>query len=222
MDFLYQNVLNEFAFNASSPLYQTFVAQAYGSLYAKDFCPDLEDDVCWTHLMMGPNLENMLMRLTIQYKNPIFDMSESGSVGMEISSGTFYCININIANENAPSQSGSGNGIEAVIDLETFDNGDIGVTGDGADILVTNPGEYSLAQLKGFSASPGSAVEIRIRPEIFTITDSGLAFDYLDRKCVDTSVDKRDNLLEGSPGEEISYSLSNCLVSAAMTEIQNK
>ena len=221
MDFLYRNVLNDSAFSASAALYQTFVAQANGSWYAKDFCPDFYDDVCWTHLMMGPNLDNMLIRLTIQNKNPIFDMSESGSVGMEISSGTFYCINIDIANENAPSRSGSGNGIEAVIDLETFDNGDIGVTGDGADILVTNPGEYSLAQLKGFSASPGSAVEIRIRPEIFSITDSALKMDYLDRKCVDTSVDKRDNLLEGSPGVE-SYSLSNCLVSAAMTEIQKK
>ena len=140
---------------------------------------------------------------------------------MEISSGKFYCINIDIANENALSQSGSGNGIEAVIDLETFDNGDIGVTGDGADILVTNPGEYSLAQLKGFSASPGSAVEIRIRPEIFSITDAALKKDYLDRKCVDTTVDKRENLLGGSLGVE-SYSLSNCLVSAAMTEIKKK
>ena len=220
MDFLYQNVLSQFAFSVSSALYPTFIAQANGSWYAKDFCPDLDDDVCWTHLMMGPNLDNMLIRLTIQNKKTIFEMSESGSVGTEISSGTFYCININIANENGPSQSGSGNGIEAVIDLETFDNGDIGVTGDGADILVTNPGEYSLAQLKGFSASPVSAVEIRIRPEIFSITDSGLAFDYLDRKCVDTSIDKRD-LLKGAPGVE-SYSLSNCLVAAAMTEIQNK
>ena len=221
MDFLYRNVLNDSAFSASAALYQTFYAQANGSWYAKDFCPDFYDDVCWTHLMMGPNLDNMLIRLTIQNKKPIFEMSESGSVGMEISSGKFYCINIDIANENALSQSGAGNGIEAVIDLETFDNGDIGVTGDGADILVTNPGEYSLAQLKGFSASPGSAVEIRIRPEIFSITDSALAFDYLDRKCVDTSVDERENLLEGSPGVE-SYSLSNCLVSAAMTEIQKK
>ena len=222
MDFLYRNVLSDSAFSASAALYQTFVAQANGSWYAKDFCPDFYDDVCWTRLMMGPNLEKMLIRLTIQNKEPISDLSESDtdSVGMEISSGKFYCINIDIANENAPSRSGSGNGIEAVIDLETFDNGDFGVTGDGADILVTNPGEYSLAQLKGFSASPVSAVEIRIRPEIFSITDSGLAFDYLDRKCVDTSIDKRD-LLKGAPGVE-SYSLSNCLVAAAMTEIQNK
>ena len=217
MDFLYNNVFSDSAFSGSSALDQTFWAQVNGILYAKDFCPDLDDTVCWTRLMMGPNLEKMLIRLTIQDKKPLFEMSESGSVGMEISSGTFYCINIDIANENAPSQSGSGNGIEAVIDLETFDNGDIGVTGDGADILVTNPGEYSLAQLKGFSASPGSAVEIRIRPEIFSITDSALKMDYLDRKCVETSVDKR----EGAPDVE-SYSLSNCLVSAAMTEIQRE
>ena len=212
-------MFNDAAFNESE-LNQTFMAQVDKSHYAKTFCPDRLDDVCWSHLIMGPNLDNMLVRLTIQSKNPIFETTDSESLGMEISSGTFYCTNIDIANESTPVQSGVGNGIEAVIDLETFDNVDFGVTGDGADILVTNPGEYSLAQLKGFSASPGSAVEIRIRPEIFSITDSALSFDYQDRKCVDTSVDKRD-LLKGAPGVE-SYSLSNCLVSAAMTEIQNK
>ena len=201
-------------------LNQTFMAQVDKSDYAKTLCPDPLDDVCWTHLTMGPNLDKMLVRLTIQSKNPIFEMADSDSLGVEISSGTFFCININIANEGTSVQSGVGNGIEAVIDLETFDNADFGVNGDGADILVTNPGEYSLAQLKGFSASPGSAVEIRIRPEIFSITDSALTLDYLDRKCVHTSVDKRD-LLQGAPGVE-SYSLSNCLVSAAMTEIHNK
>ena len=65
MNFLYQNVLSD-----SDALYQTFVAQINGSLYAKDFCPDLDDYMCWTHLMMGPNLENMLIRLTIQNKKP--------------------------------------------------------------------------------------------------------------------------------------------------------
>ena len=113
------------------------------------------------------------------------------------------------------------NGVEVVVDLETFDNGDLEITGDGADILVTNPGEYSLAQLKGFSVSPGTAVEVHIRPEIYGITDAALAFDYLDRKCVDTFVDQRTDLLNGTHGI-INYSLSNCLVSAALLEIQTK
>ena len=212
------NVLNPSASSRSPALNEAFEAQVRNSLYAKDFCPNDADEVCWIRIMAGPNLENMLIRLAIRNKDPIFHMHDSDNVEMEISSGTFSCININ--NKAVPSQSGVKNGIEAVIDLETFDNGDFGVTNDGADILVTNPGEYSLAQLKGFSLSPGSAVEIRIRPEIFSITKSALAFDYLDRKCVETSVDEMI-VLEGSPGVE-GYSLSNCLVSAAMTEIMNK
>ena len=213
-------MLNYTAFDESE-LNQTFMAQVDKSDYAKTFCPDPLDDVCLTHLIMGPNLDNMLVRLTIQSKNPIFEMADFESLGVEISSGTFFCININIANESYPSQSGVGNGIEVVIDLETFDNGDLEVTGDGADILVTNPGDYSLAQLKGFSVSPGSAMEVHIRPARFSITQSALAFDYLDRKCVEPSVDKRENLLNGTYGVG-NYSLSNCLVSAALTEIQIK
>ena len=212
-------MLSPSALSRSPALNETFEAHVQNSGYAKKFCPNDADDMCWFRIMAGPNLENMLIRLAIRNKYPIFHMHDSDNVEMEISSGTFSCININ--NKAVPSQSGVKNGIEAVIDLETFDNGDFGVTSDGTDILVTNPGEYSLVQLKGFSTSPGSAVEIRIRPEIFSITKSALAFDYLDRKCVETSVDERENLLEGSPGVE-SYSLSNCLVSAALTEIKNK
>ena len=79
MKFLYQNMFGDSAFCTSA-----FDAQAKGSLYAEDFCPDFDDTRCWTRMMMGPNLETMLIRLTIQNKNPIFGMSESGSLGMEI------------------------------------------------------------------------------------------------------------------------------------------
>ena len=216
VEFLYEHVFN------SDSITDALDAQVFGSMYGAAVCKDNEDYVgCWRHVLMGPNLETMLLRLKIQNESNIFNMFDSHSVDVEKSSGTSFCININIANESYPSQSGVGNGIEVVIDLETFDNGDLEVSGDGADILVTNPGDYSLAQLKGFSVSPGSAVEVHIRPARFSITQSALAFDYLDRKCVEPSVDKRANLLNGTHGVG-NYSLSNCLVSAALTEIQIK
>ena len=213
VEFLYEHMFN------SDSITDALDAQVFGSMYGAAFCKDHEDIVCWRHVLMGPNLETMLLRLKIQNESNIFNMFDSYSVDVEKSSGTSFCININIANESYPSQSGVGNGIEVVIDLETFDNGDLEVSGDGADILVTNPGDYSLAQLKGFSVSPGSAVEVHIRPARFSITQSALAFDYLDRKCVEPSVDQRASLLNGTHGVG-NYSLSNCLVSAALTEIQ--
>ena len=111
------------------------------------------------------------------------------------------------------------NGIETIIDLETFDNGDMAMTGDGANIQVTEPHDYPLARLKGFSVGPGSAVEVHIRPALFSITQNALDdFDYLERKCVEPSIDKGLEDLDGMIGN---YSLSNCLVSAALTEMDN-
>ena len=66
-----------------------------------------------------------------------------------------------------------------------------------------------LAQLKGFSVAPGSAVDVHIRPALFRITESALhRFDYLQRRCADTSVDKGVEDLDGMDGDN-SYSLSN-------------
>ena len=87
-------------------------------------------------------------------------------------------------------------------------------------IQVTDPGDYSLAQLKGFSVSPGFAVQVQIRPNLFGITEQALQkFDYLERNCVEPSVDKELNHLYGTFGN---YTLSNCLVSATWTNIKKR
>ena len=113
------------------------------------------------------------------------------------------------------------NGVETIIDLETFDNGDLAITGDGAYIQVTEPKDYPLAQLRGFSVGPGSAVDVHIRPALFRITNSALdRFGYLERKCANPSLDKGLEDLDGMVGDY--YSLSNCLVSAAVTEMDDK
>ena len=120
------------------------------------------------------------------------------------------------------SQSGVSNGMETIIDLETYDNdnGDLAMTGDGADIQVLGPDEYPLARLKGFSVSPGSAVEVHIRPALFGISEKALhGYDYIKRKCVEPSVDKGSSNLTGVTG---SYTLSNCLVSATLAEMNKK
>ena len=105
--------------------------------------------------------------------------------------------------------------------METFDNGDRAITGDGADIQVLGPDEYALAQLRGFSVSPGSAVELHIRPSLFDISEKALRdFDYLKRKCVEPSVDEWSTNLASGPTK--SYTLSNCLVSATLAAIKDK
>ena len=177
---------------------------------------------CWIYFMKGQNLEHLFLKLKIQSETlPGDKIFYSSFVAVE-SSGSLLCTSItNISREGFTSQSGVGNGLETIIDLETFDNGDRAMTGDGADIQVLGPDEYALAQLKGFSVSPGSAVEVHIRPALFGISEKALRdFDYLKRKCVDPSVDKWSNNL--AKGLTRSYTLSNCLVSATQAEMDKK
>ena len=194
--------------------------QLNGLEYGQVFCPNEKDVTgeCWISLVKGQNLANLILKLKIQNETlPDENIFFSEFVGVE-ASGSAVCTSItNITREGFTSQSGVGNGMETIIDLETFDNGDRAMTGDGADVQVLGPDEYPLARLKGFSVSPGSAVEVHIRPALFGISEKALhGYDYLKRKCVEPSVDKGSTNLTGVTG---SYTLSNCLVSATQAEI---
>ena len=197
-----------------SALYDQIRGVWYGAL----FCPDEGNLTCWIPFIKGQNLQHLFLKLKIQNETlQAENIFESYFVDIE-DSGSSLCTGItNITREGFTSQSGVGNGMETIIDLETYDNGDRAMTGDGADVQVLGPDEYPLARLKGFSVSPGSAVEVHIRPALFGISEKALhGYDYLKRKCVEPSVDKGSNNLTGVTG---SYTLSNCLVSATQAEI---
>ena len=196
--------------------------QISGVSYGESFCPDVGDLECWIPFLKGQNMQNFFLKLKIQDEIlPAENMFYSSFVEVE-DSGSSLCTSItNISREGFISQSGVGNGMETIIDLETYDNGDMAMTGDGADIQVLGPDEYALAHLKGFSVSPGSAVEVHIKPALFGISEEALhGFDYLKRKCVEPSVDKGSNEL--AEGLTESYSLSNCLVSATLAAVEEK
>ena len=63
-------------------------------------------------------------------------------------------------------------------------------------------------------------MDVHIRPALYGITQTALdRFDYLERRCSERFFDKGTDDLNGMIGE---YSLSNCLLSAAWTEINEK
>ena len=191
--------------------------------YARLFCPDLvEQNItksnldCVIQAARGQNMIDLFLKLKIQGHTLVGDIFQSYSVIQPEESGTYLCASIIAAEEGSPSQSGVLNGVETIIDLETFDNGDLNMIGDGAYVQITEPKDYPLPQLKGFSVGPGSAVEVHIRPALFSITQAALNFDYLERKCAEPSVDKGLEDLDGMDND-YDYSISNCLVSAAVT-----
>lgn len=188
--------------------------------YVFSICPN-NSYACWSKLLQGQNFYSMITNLKIQGKQLAdVDLFERGSpVSVELTSGSNYCPSITPDSVRFPIRSGVGNGVEILLDLETYDNGDMMVLGDGVDILLTEPSDYALTELLGFSAGPGSAVDVQIKPELYTTTTEALKFDYLERKCVDVERDKALKQMEGMPGN---YSLSNCLVSATLTQIYEK
>ena len=211
--------------------------ELYSALpYAGFICPELGDTtnltvlpemsylsfMCLVKLSMGQSLLDMFLKLRIQNYTIPGDIFRSYAVYPE-ESGTSKCVSIKVAYDEYESQSGVMNGVETIIDLETYDNGDLGMIGDGAYVQVTEPEDYPLAKLKGFSVGPGQAVEVHIKPSLFTITKSALnRFDYLERKCVEPSVDKELEDLDGIDNNDYDYSISNCLVSAVVTVMDDE
>ena len=194
--------------------------------YQQDFCKSFDNpDICLALFknLWFQNIESLIMQLRVHNitisGNDLFNTLKSG-VSLEVSTGKSYCAKILPDETQFPINSGLGNGVEILVDLETFNNGDLDRIEDGLDILIADKADYSLASLRGFSVGPGSAVEIVARPLLYTITQAALDnFDYVDRKCIDINTDPGLDSLNGVTGN---YSLGNCLVSATITEIQKR
>ena len=186
--------------------------------YSTDFCGD--NLTCIIKLTQGQNFESMLMGLTVQnetFSSMTLTSSQISPFTVEQASATSLCAKIQPDQKKFLIKSGIGNGIEILLDLETFDNGNLDLHGDGLDVLITDAEDYSLPELKGFSVGPGTAVEAKINPILFTIQDEALNnFDYLGRKCVDKDRDFGSDFWHGLTGN---YSISNCLVSATLSQI---
>jgi hypothetical protein len=178
---------------------------------------------CLIKVTLGQNFDSMLMRMKIQDRDyQVSNLFTSGTPGLslEVSTATTYCIKVLPDAAMFPIRSGVGNGVEILLDLETFDNGDLLVTGDGLDVMITEAEDYSLTELRGFSVGPGSSVDVQVRPFLYKATDRALNnFHYLNRKCIDPTKEPESQQLDGMTGN---YSLANCLVSATLTEICNK
>ena len=60
--------------------------------------------------------------------------------------------------ETSPISSGVENGVELLLDLETFDNGEFGVDEDALKILVADKHDHPLLDLNGFIVKPDDLV----------------------------------------------------------------
>ena len=57
--------------------------------------------------------------------------------------------------------SGQSNGLEIVVDLETFDNADIGVDYDALHLIIENKDNFPIFDMHGLSVKPGEMSVMR-------------------------------------------------------------
>jgi len=95
---------------------------------------------CWSKLNQGQNFYTLITKLKIQGQTvDNKNLFQNGSsVSVELTSGSDYCPSITPDPTDFPIRSGVSNGVEILLDLETYDNGDLMVFGDGVDILITD------------------------------------------------------------------------------------
>jgi len=156
---------------------------------------------------LGQTFESLLLSLKIQNHSidyPILMYGTDWAVG-----NTTNVLEIHSKSKEFQILSGLSNGVEVILDLETFDSADLHMDGNGLGILINNQEDIPLVDIHGFYMGPGHFYDIKIHPILFNITSEALdKFDYIDKKCV------------GGPDLEYSnetYGLSDCLMMAAIT-----
>ena len=175
-------------------------------------------DCCLTY---AQSFESLVLGVKIQdtvlpHPADVFGQyNDTGAdVSLEYEGASSTCLRISPNQADFPIRSGVGNGVQILLDLETFDNAHLGMSEDALKILVADNNEYSLLDLNGFTIQPGLAATIKIHPVLYSATPVTLdRFSDYDRRCVDTrSPEARD--MAGLP-----YSLSNCLLAATLEQV---
>ena len=182
---------------------------------------DRMDDCCLT---LAQSFESLVLRVSIQdktYTNPAamiewYDEGNS-SLALEYEGASTTCLRIAPNPRHFPIRSGVGNGVSMLLDLETFDNADLGMAEDGLSMLVTDRNDYSLLDLNGFAVKPGVAKNVKIHPVLFEASSAALDnFNDNDRRCVNA---ENPTVSDQMSEAEMPYSLSNCLLTATVEQI---
>ena len=156
--------------------------------------------------------ESLIVSIKVQgdkFDHPLLAFDHHWNVSLDV---MYYMLAISSTSSDFKVLSGVANGIEITVDLETYDNADTEAVGDGLTFVLENQGDFPLLDVNGLDIEPGKGVNIKVHPNIFTISKEALdKFNYIDRKCVG----KGELHLEYFE----TYGLSNCLVSATFTEV---
>ena len=117
---------------------------------------------------------------------------------------------------------GSNNGVELIIDTESFDYANIDCDGDvGYKISINHPLDMPVLEQTGISLAPGTSNQLGVSVKIMTVDPAVLTRDTdpVTRNCYLN----QDVSFKYLPYEEdYHYSMSNCLFEASMQSAEEK
>ena len=117
-----------------------------------------QDDDNWS--VVSQNFEDFFISIKDGGNTSIFPLIERQTQwDYKLDINYFPCLDV--YHSSSLTTSGQANGMELVVDLETFDNADAGVDYDALQLIIQNKDNFPIFDINGLSMNPGEMSKIR-------------------------------------------------------------
>ena len=116
-----------------------------------------EDDV---GSAVSQNFEDFFLSIKDGGNTSIFPLTERDTQ-WDYKLDIYYLPCLEVYHSSSVTRSGLSNGMELILDLETFDNADAGVDYDALQVIIQNKDNFPIFDIHGLSIKPGEMSRIR-------------------------------------------------------------
>ena len=109
---------------------------------------------------VSQNFEDLLISIKDGGNTSIFPLIER-ETQWNYSLDIYYLPCLEVYQSSSLTRSGQSNGMELVVDLETFDNADAGVDYDALQVIIENKDNFPIFDIHGLSIKPGEMSKLR-------------------------------------------------------------
>ena len=109
---------------------------------------------------VSQNFEDFFISIKDGGNTSIFPLIERATQ-WDYKLGIYYLPCLEVYKSSWLTRSGQSNGMEVVVDLETFDNADASVDYDALQVIIENKDNFPIFDINGLSIKPGEMSKIR-------------------------------------------------------------